>query len=215
MPRSMVSIFVTKGRVNEGAIVSKFKVPRKDMQSSYSMGQVVKELPKTFCRSRNILMRNDALAPKNDECMTRVNMTSLPKTNDDSGQQLLFIGHLVDNIAKCESYCWKDGKNLFDTNIIHLYGLQNKGDTMQHVSIHKWKAHTNCELSKQPLWKEVWCKFRVGKINAFLWQVVFRAPTTNQWRFSNTPHSQSCNNCKRCNQNYMDCLLECPKAQKV
>lgn len=75
---------------------------------------------------------------------------------------------------------WKDGKPFFDTSTSHLHNMQETTGEVPHTTITKWKDNHAWQSNKTKLWQETWHPSRAQKENGFLWQMIYRVPTTQQ-----------------------------------
>lgn len=114
--------------MNDGTVVWEFQIRKRDMAVVFRMGVNIKEPSRTFQVQQGILSKVKNSAPPLDVLLSRI-MAGLPKSRPN-GQQLLFVGHLQDEIAITESYYWADGKDFFKTSTKHLRSLLVVGNSM-------------------------------------------------------------------------------------
>lgn len=117
---------------------------------------------------------------------------------------MVLINHLQDKIVLVESFCWRDGRAIFNTKMSHLHLLQNIGDSLENTSVLMCRTLTYWRLSVRIIWRKVWQDFRVEKINSFMWQIVFNALTTNPKYFQRVPRFDNRTHCKRCNRSIVE-----------
>lgn len=75
------------------------------------------------------------------------------------------------------------------------------------------------DLHLPTLWKETWLSFRSSTENCFLWQLIYRIPATQHWRFPDLPPTDRQTWCTRCDRGVMEdiihCIWLCPVSREV
>jgi hypothetical protein len=116
-------------------------------------------------------------------------------------------------------YQWEDSVDFFDTNTGHLRMLQGRKQRRIHKTLLRWNEYFVEPIDFKRVWAETWVSFRSAKENCFLWQMVYRIPATQHWRFPTIPRIDSSVHCTRCRRNQVEdilhCMWSCPKSGKI
>lgn len=68
------------------------------------------------------------------------------------------------------------------------------------------------------VWQLTWIEFRSAAENTFLWQLIYRIPATQRWRFPDRPSTDPETWCSRCNlqvtEDIFHCIRDCHKSRQ-
>lgn len=67
-----------------------------------------------------------------------------------------------------------------------LRTLQTLEHLQAHGALRKWEHQIACTIPAD-VWQMTWIPYRLAAENTFLWQLLYRIPATNKWRFPNFP----------------------------
>lgn len=129
------------------------------------------------------------------------------------------IGRPVADLRFTLQFKWRDGVEFFNTSTPHLRSLLTLIDARPHKRICQWQTFFQLELNLPSLWRDTWLPFRSMSENCFLWQMLYRIPATQHWRFPGLPPTDRQTWCTRCDTHEMEdivhCIWSCPVSREV
>lgn len=129
------------------------------------------------------------------------------------------IGRPLADLRFALQYRWRDKIEFFNTCTSHLRSIQLREERQPHRRICQWQELFRLDLHLPTLWKETWLPFRSMSENCFLWQLLYRIPATQHWRFPQLPAADQRTWCTRCNSQVMEdilhCIWYCPISREV
>jgi hypothetical protein len=57
--------------------------------------------------------------------------------------------------------------------------------------------------------RNTWLPYRAAKENCFLWQILYRVPATQKWRFLELSRIDRATHCTRCNRGHQEDIIHC------
>lgn len=116
-------------------------------------------------------------------------------------------------------YFWQDGFELFDYHTATLRHSQIPLRVTSHRGLTHWQNIFNVQLDERRIWRETWLPSRSNAENCFLWQMLYRTPATQHWRFPELPASDPVTWCTRCDldlqEDILHCIWSCPISRQV
>lgn len=84
--------------------------------------------------------------------------------------------------------------HIFISDTKHLRSVLNQSKDQLHVSAEKWHRYTLWRPDPKSQWNGIWESFLLKELY-FVWQILHRAPTANEWRFRNRPNTSRRKQC--------------------
>lgn len=129
------------------------------------------------------------------------------------------IGTPVADLRFALQYRWKDEVEFFNTSTSHLRSIQITPEGLPHKRVRQWQTLFRVDLHLPSLWRETWIPMRSSTENCFLWQLIYRVPATQHWRFPDLPPTDCRTWCTRCEMNVMEdivhCIWQCPISRET
>lgn len=114
-------------------------------------------------------------------------------------------------------HVWQDGTMLINSSTSQLRLLQVRNQAALHGALAKWAIQLNRPVLAD-VWTDTWISYRSMAENTFLWQLIYRIPATNKWRFPDRAASDPDTWCVRCQQrcpeDLLHCMWACPNANR-
>lgn len=102
--------------------------------------------------------------------------------------------------------------------LLRLIQLIQSRDVVHH-RITQWQSLFNLQLDERRLLRETWDPSRSCAENCFMWQIIYRTPATQHWRFRELHPSDPATWCTRFNlslqEDILHCIWFCPLSRQV
>lgn len=122
--------------------------------------------------------------------------------------RLFHLGRWQREHLMINQYHWQDGTPLLQSSTAQLRLLQVRGPTTTHSALQKWQRQLGI-LVPDDIWTSTWIPYRSAAENTFLWQLIYRIPTTNHWRLPDRPASDPDTWCPLCDLHIPEDNLNC------
>lgn len=170
---------------------------------------------RTFCLFRTQLVPITNCLPTRDNNLERVLVRS-PKFSSS----YLHMGRWNRDRHLLTQYKWRDGTVIIHSSIAQLRILQTTERPQIHNALHKWARQLACTIPAEiwhVTWTRTWISYRSAAENTFLWQILYRIPTTNKWRFPRENADNPETWCTRCQlqvqEDVYHCIWACPASR--
>lgn len=143
-----------------------------------------------------------------------------PNQGNDATQFPIYIlGTIFDPMGQSVQYRWWNGLEIFVVDTWILWTIQSQVPNMLHISPHRWTKQFSWHPHYFELWNPLWKDYRAAMENFFLWQLMYKIPTTNQWRFPLAGQTQLKAQCSRCVEDALEddthCFWTCFKSKAI
>lgn len=164
----------------------------------------------TFQAHGRTLERVPNRAPAPNTGLRRKHVRSPRGTNSR-----LHWGIWNEDTIMCSQYNWQDGAQLINSSTAQLRLMQARQHLGPHSALEKWSFQIHRQVDED-VWRDTWVPYRSAAENTFLWQLLYRIPATNRWRFPDRPTADPATWCVRCSSNSTEDVLhyiwECPNS---
>lgn len=109
----------------------------------------------------------------------------------------LNLGLWRDSSHFLKQYRWTDGTRILHSSTAQIRLLQVHGQGGPHGALEKWARQLSRPIPFD-VWEATWLRYRSAAENTFLWQLLYRIPATNTWRFPGRPATDAETWCTRC-----------------
>lgn len=145
----------------------------------------------TFRSLGHVLVPMANRSPGQDSQLERV---LLRNPNFSSGR--LNLGNWQSSNKLLTQYKWQDGTIILHSLIAQIRLLQVHHQAGPHGALSKWERQLGCSVLDE-IWATMWLTYRSAADNTFLWQLLYRIPAINVWRFPDRPVNDPATRCQR------------------
>lgn len=202
---------------SRGLCIWEFNIPRALLVNHWNASGTFNSSPiRVFKLVHNTLTPVPVFPIPRDAAIARVLIRGVVKNGVIQRQK---IGRPNADLMFTLQYRWSDRVEFFDTTTAHLRAIQLPVERTPHKRIRQWQTMFRLDLHLPSLWHATWLPFRSASENCFLWQLVYRIPATQHWRFPELPATDPRTWCTRCDRQRMEdiihCIWSCPVSREV
>lgn len=202
-PDTIQDLFIQGSDGNEAKLVWQFKVPARHLSERWIPCMDQSEPFQTFRFIGHSLVTIPNRRPTGAASM-RCIMVRSPRFSNSH----IHMGDWRRGNLMMLQYKWRDGTDLLHSSTTQLRILQTMDLSQVHIALSKWEAQLSCTIPVD-IWESIWVPYRSAAENTFLWQLLYRIPATNKWRFPNCPTSNPNTLCSRCSLQVQEDVLHC------
>lgn len=175
-------VFVASLPLHEDSIIWQFEMTREQRLQRWLPGELMQSARQAFQFTKGLLSHLFHSEPPANLVLTQLVATPNRRV-DATRYPFAILGSVFDPVGQTVQYLWRDGTELFTTDTRHLRIMQSPAHHDLHIGPHRWTVELAWFPQQSALWIPLWKDYRSAVENCFLWQLTYRIPATNHWRF--------------------------------
>lgn len=183
--------------------VWQFRIKARHLSERWLPFMIGSEPIRTFRYTGHYLVPITTCKPDSQAILKRIIVRSPKFANSH-----LHMGEWTRENLLLTQYKWKDGTGLLHSSTAQLRLLQVADHSRPHSAFSKWENQLACTIPTE-IWNFTWIPYCSAAENTFLWQLLYRIPATNRWRFPDRPSTDPNTWCPRCPLNVLEDNLHC------
>lgn len=215
-------VYVTSLPLQEGSTIWQLEMTRAQQVQRWLPGELTISARHAFRynrgRNRGLLANIFHSEPPQNVVLTQL-VTAPNRGHDANRLPTEVLGSVFDPIGQTVLYTWRNGAEIFTADTRQLRLLQSPAAEPLHIGPHKWTVEFSWTPRPSLLWNPLWKSYRAEIENCFLWQIMYRIPATDQWRFPLAGETQPETWCTRCQGRALEdvthCFWACPKSMEI
>lgn len=210
------TVFLESHVRDRGTFIWEICVPRMQLVNRWYTSRSLNPPKRVFEVIHQSLILVPSFPLSDFEGISRVIIRSTQKQGTTQRDRM---GRPIADLRFVLQYRWRDDVEFFNTSTAHLRTIQLPHEGRPHKRISQWQSQFRLVLHLPSLWQETWLPFRSMAENCFLWQILYRIPATQHWRFPELPATDHRTWCTRCDMQTMEdivhCIWQCPISREV